>query len=238
MSNFNGFSDELFTFFRDLEKNNNRNWFQENKIRYDEFLVKPAKAFVEAIAPFFNNLDPQIRTAPKFNQTLMRINHDMRFHKGNPYRTYFLIHFGKFKLDSEFYVYFDSSSVQTGLFINNSTKGKNYFKRNALQFRKEIENVFTEYKLNNNYSLFKLEKEPVLLKTRINIQKHLDLLLNEKMILIQKVKPPTKIKLHSASFLPATMKIFHNLFPLYCFAVSPEPLKKIKHFEDYSWEIL
>ncbi len=237
MSDFNGFSPELINFLKDLKKNNNRNWFQENRARYEVFLVKPAKAFVTAIAPFFNNLDPQIRTAPKFNQTLMRLNHDMRFHKGNPYRTYFLIHFGKFKLDSEFYVYFDSESVQVGLFINNSGGEKNYFTQNIFQYREEIKEIFKKYKLNNNYSLFKLDKEPKLIKSRLNIEKHFDELANEKMILIQKVKPPTKIRLNSFSFLTATMKIFHNLFPLYCFAVSPNPLKKIKYFENYSWEI-
>lgn len=117
---FKGFCRESFLFLIDLEKNNNTEWFAKNKDRYDDFIVKPAKSFVNDIAPFFNNLNASIRTEPKFNKTLMRINKDMRFVKENPYKTYFLIHFGRFKMDSEFYVHLDGKSMQYGLFINNN----------------------------------------------------------------------------------------------------------------------
>jgi len=107
IEHFKGFFKESFLFLNDLAKNNNTDWFAQNKHRYDDFIVKPAKSFVNDIAPYFNNLSTSIRTEPKFNKTLMRINKDMRFAKGSPYKTYFLIHFGRFKMDSEFYVYLD-----------------------------------------------------------------------------------------------------------------------------------
>ncbi len=238
MNEFEGFSPELIRFLKDLKNNNNREWFQANREHYQKYLVKPAKAYVTAIAPFFNNLNPQIRTAPKFNHTLMRLNNDMRFHKGAPYRTYFLIHFGKFKLDSEFYVYFDDESVQIGLFINNSGKENHYFKENSLQYKKELFDVFAKYKVNNNFSFYRLEKSPQLVKSKFTIEKNFDLLVNEKMILLQKTKPPAKSKIDSPQFLIESMKIFQRLYPVYCFAVSPFPLKILKHFEDYSWDIL
>ncbi len=238
MSEFIGFSPELIKFLADLKKNNNRDWFLANRKRYDEYLVKPAKAFVSAIAPFFNQLNPQIRTEPKFNSTLMRLNNDMRFHKGDPYRTYFLIHFGKFKLDSEFYVYFDPESVQIGLFINNSGKEGHYFNQNAVNFKKEITRISAKYKIDNNFSLFKLDKNPLLIRKQFHAAKHFDLLVKEKMILLQKIKPPAKSRIDSPRFVVEAMKIFQKLYPLYCFAISPEPLKILNHFENYSWEIL
>jgi uncharacterized protein (TIGR02453 family) len=37
-------------FLRDLEDNNDRDWFKANRHRYDDYLVAPARAFVETIS--------------------------------------------------------------------------------------------------------------------------------------------------------------------------------------------
>ena len=104
---FVGFHPEAFKFLKGLERNNNNGWFTSQRENYENHLVLPAKSFITSIAPFFDHLNPTIRTEPKFNKTIMRISNDMRFSKGDPYRNYLLVHFGKFKMDSEFYLYFD-----------------------------------------------------------------------------------------------------------------------------------
>ena len=123
---FTGFPKELFKFLADLEKNNNTEWFYKYKDIYQEYLVTPCRSFVSDIGSFFNLLNPSIRTEPKFNKTLIRINKDMRFTKGEPYRNHFLIHFDRFKMDSEFFVYLDKNIVEYGLFIN-ATKGNDLY---------------------------------------------------------------------------------------------------------------
>jgi uncharacterized protein (TIGR02453 family) len=44
MPGFRGFPPEALEFLRELEANNDRDWFKANRERYDELLVAPAKA--------------------------------------------------------------------------------------------------------------------------------------------------------------------------------------------------
>jgi uncharacterized protein (DUF2461 family) len=143
---FEGFTKQTFKFFSLLEKNNNTEWFNKNKEMYERQLVLPSKALVTSIGPFFNQLNQSIRTEPKFNSTLMRINKDMRFAKGAPYKNYFLIHFGRFKMDSEFYIYLDKTGLSYGLFINNSTGDNLHFDKNKSKYSEKIRDVFVKYK--------------------------------------------------------------------------------------------
>lgn len=90
MSDFQGFPPEAFSFLSDLAKNNNRDWFQENKKRYQQVLQKPAVAFVEALGHRLQSIAPHIQIDPRTNGSgnLMRINRDTRFSKDkSPYKT-------------------------------------------------------------------------------------------------------------------------------------------------------
>lgn len=228
---FTGFSEELFIFLKGLEKNNSVKWFHKNKERYQKFLVEPAKAFIEDMAPFLNQLNPAIRTEPKFNKTIMRLNKDMRFAKGEPYRAFLLIHFGRFKLDSEFFLYFEPNDFQIGLFINN-TKGENlYFRENLKKFKKEIISVCSRFGINDNFSLYELKKEDEEIVARFNAEKHYSKLEEIDWIILHKKKKPSLKKLYSSDIIPEMMKTITQLYPLYCFAISPQPLKELERFE-------
>jgi len=50
VSTFRGFPPEAIEFLRELEDNNDRDWFKANRARYDEHLVAPAKALGEELA--------------------------------------------------------------------------------------------------------------------------------------------------------------------------------------------
>jgi uncharacterized protein (TIGR02453 family) len=231
---FSGFSKDVFKFLGNLSKNNNTDWFNKNRDRYQEDLVKPARSFVIEISEFFNRLNPSIRTEPKFNETLMRINKDMRFSKGEPYRNYFLIHFGRFKMDTEFYVYFDPDSFDYGLFINNSDDQKNFFfNKNINKYKKEFLKLLDDFSINNNYQLYELSKESQLIEKKFSGNKHLDKLIELKMVLFQKSLNPDNKKIYSPNFILEAIKTFSQLYPLYCFSVSPQPLKLIEDFEDH-----
>jgi uncharacterized protein (TIGR02453 family) len=52
MAQFQGFPVEAIEFLRDLEANNERDWFKANRARYDEYLVAPAAALGEDLADF------------------------------------------------------------------------------------------------------------------------------------------------------------------------------------------
>ena len=43
---------EALDFLRDLEANNDRDWFKTNRARYDDYLLQPARALAEQLADF------------------------------------------------------------------------------------------------------------------------------------------------------------------------------------------
>lgn len=229
---FNGFSKEIFKFLKDLEKNNNVEWFHSSKDRYQKNLVEPAKAFIREMAPFLNRLNPAIRTEPKFNETIMRLNKDMRFAKGDPYRAFLLIHFGKFKLDSEFFIYFEPNDFSMGLFINRSDEETLFFRKNEVKFRKEIQDVCRKYKINNNYSLSYLGKETSLVKAKFNADKHYELLSDHDWLILEKVKTPSEKILFSDAIIVDMIKMISILYPLYCFSSFAQPMKELQRFEE------
>ena len=229
---FNGFDKDVFKFFSALERHNNLEWFSKNRERYQEVLVAPSRSYVESIGEFFNHLNPAIRTEPKFNKTLMRINKDMRFAKGAPYRNYFLIHFGRFKMDSEFYVYFDKTGISYGMFLNNAGGDDLYFNENIKRFGKEIISIFNNYSLNNKLALHTFDKEISVVQKRLNINNHFEKFAATKYILLEKVLPKERKVVTSPDFLADSIKLFSSLYPLYCFAISPNPLKLLNNFEE------
>jgi uncharacterized protein (TIGR02453 family) len=89
------FGPELFLFLADLRANNDREWFAANKQRYEEHLLEPALAFIEAFAPRLERISPHFRAeARPSGGSLFRIYRDTRFSKDKtPYKTNVGIHF-------------------------------------------------------------------------------------------------------------------------------------------------
>ena len=81
---FSGFSKEAIKFLLDLEKNNNKEWFEERKGFFQESLQKPAKALVVALGQRLKaEISPDIVADDRTNGagSLMRIYRDTRFSK-------------------------------------------------------------------------------------------------------------------------------------------------------------
>jgi uncharacterized protein (TIGR02453 family) len=74
---FNGFPREAFTFFGQLARNNNRDWFQAHREVYELSCREPMKQLIAALGA-----DPA-------KTKISRINRDMRFARGrDPYHTH------------------------------------------------------------------------------------------------------------------------------------------------------
>jgi len=231
---FTGFNADSFKFLGDLgkDKNNNTVWFAKNRERYDENLVLPAKSFIVSIGQFFSHLNPVIRTEPLFNKTIMRINKDMRFAKGGPYRNYFLIHFGRFKMDSEFFVYFDKNGIEYGLFLNNSNGDDLYFNLNTTSLSRDFIKCCDRFKINNKFYMYELYKEEAAANKKFNAAKHFETISKMKYIILKKDIALTSKLSTSPDFLTEAIKTFSNLYPLYCFAISPNPMKLVEEFDE------
>ena len=89
------FGPELFSFLADLRANNDRQWFEANKHRYEEDLLEPALAFIADFAPRLQKISPHFRAdARPSGGSLFRIYRDTRFSKDkSPYKTNVGLHF-------------------------------------------------------------------------------------------------------------------------------------------------
>ena len=89
------FSPELFDFLSELADNNDREWFQANKERYEDDVVDPALRFISDIGPGLAEISPHIQALPKrVGGSMFRIYRDVRFSKDkSPYKTHVGIHF-------------------------------------------------------------------------------------------------------------------------------------------------
>ena len=89
------FGPGLFSFLTDLRVNNNREWFQANRHRYDEEVLEPALAFIGAFAPRLAKISQHFRAdARPSGGSLFRIYRDTRFSNDkSPYKTNLGIHF-------------------------------------------------------------------------------------------------------------------------------------------------
>ena len=89
------FGPGLFSFLTDLRANNNRDWFAANKDRYEEQLLEPALAFINAFAPRLEKISAHFGAdARPSGGSLFRIYRDTRFSKDkSPYKTNLGIHF-------------------------------------------------------------------------------------------------------------------------------------------------
>ena len=81
---------EILRFLEQLAKNNNRQWFQENKDRYETEVREPLLKFIEAFEPRLEKISPHfIADARKTGGSLFRIYRDTRFsHDKRPYKTH------------------------------------------------------------------------------------------------------------------------------------------------------
>ncbi len=82
------FTEESIQFLRDLSMNNDKTWFEANKTRYTEDLLKPAQSFVMSMGDFMLDIDPYLETTPAVGKTISRIYRDTRFsHDKSPFRS-------------------------------------------------------------------------------------------------------------------------------------------------------
>ena len=89
MSTFTGFGTSTIQFLEDLEDNNNRAWFHENKHRYETEVLEPALAFITAVGPLMAEVSESFAAIPKrVGGSLMRVYRDTRFSRDKtPYKT-------------------------------------------------------------------------------------------------------------------------------------------------------
>jgi uncharacterized protein (TIGR02453 family) len=93
---FTGFTQETLDFYRELEKNNRKSWFEQNKSVYRREALEPAQAFVLAAGERLQSIAPGILYDTRTNGagSIFRIHRDTRFSaEKTPYKTFLGISF-------------------------------------------------------------------------------------------------------------------------------------------------
>jgi uncharacterized protein (TIGR02453 family) len=85
------FTRETFRFLRELTEHNDRDWFADNKRRYEAVVKEPALRLIQDFAPHLKKLSPHFQATPR---SLFRIYRDVRFAKDkSPFKTHTGIQF-------------------------------------------------------------------------------------------------------------------------------------------------
>lgn len=83
------FSPQCLRFLAELSDNNNREWFAENKRRYEADVLDAALRFIDSMQEPLAGIAPRFTAVPRrVGGSLMRVYRDTRFSKNNtPYKT-------------------------------------------------------------------------------------------------------------------------------------------------------
>lgn len=117
---FNGFPEDLFRFLEDLAVNNNREWFNANKPRYEQSVVEPVIEFISVMGERLEGISENFVADTRRNGgSMFRIYRDTRFSRDkSPYKENVGCHFrhiaGKNAHAPGFYLHLQPGNVFTG----------------------------------------------------------------------------------------------------------------------------
>ncbi len=120
-SRFAGFKPETVAFLSELSNNNNREWFNANKSRYEELVLDVALHFIQKMQDPLAEIAPRfIAQATRMGGSLMRVYRDTRFSNvKTPYKTNIGIQFrheqAKDVHSPGYYVHIDPQQVFLGV---------------------------------------------------------------------------------------------------------------------------
>lgn len=89
------FDRDFFGFLKDLAANNNRDWFEANRTRFEHSVRGPFLRLISDLGPHFKKVNKDVVVDPRPNGgSMMRIYRDIRFSKDkSPYKTFVAAHF-------------------------------------------------------------------------------------------------------------------------------------------------
>jgi uncharacterized protein (TIGR02453 family) len=117
------FTSALFSFLRELKRNNERPWFTANKARFESVVRDPALAFIADFAPHLAKVSRHFVADPRpVGGSLFRIHRDTRFSKDKtPYKTNIGLHFrhetAKNAYAPGFYLHLEPKACMVGVGI-------------------------------------------------------------------------------------------------------------------------
>lgn len=217
---FDGFSKSTFKFFKDLENNNTKEWFQANRTVFEEHVMNPAQEYIMAMGELLKPMCPKIVANPKVDKSIFRIYRDVRFSKDKtPYKTHlgiFLWEGPRKKLGNPgFYLQFDKSKILIagGLYQFPPELMKPY--RDAVSDEKkgaEVAKILKKILKNKSYILGGKHYKRIP-RGYDEESPNADLPLHNSLFVYY--EGPVPKETHSPKFLDYSLKVFKEMLPLH-----------------------
>lgn len=144
------FTADTFRFFRELARNNRKEWMDANRERYQQHVVRPFRALLEALTPVALTIDPNFDLSGRTGTNFSRINRDIRFAKDkSPYRPQMYLQFsgrGSKGNGGQLYVGASGDSVTVGFRIYGSGRESALARRVVPRILKDLQWVTRQQK--------------------------------------------------------------------------------------------
>lgn len=226
---FPGFSPESFHFFRELAENNNKAWFEQNRARYDQYVVGAFRGLLVALEPSLLKLNPQFETAGKTNRNFSRINRDTRFSKDkSPYKSnYYLYVFDRRQDRAEagrLYVGLSADCVTVGFSIygtwGRGPKGalETIFRKRLPVHRELFERLLEGTVRKGRYEAYWHREEKKEWAQHPGLPRRDEDWQTLHAWIVRKVFLPNARGLATPAFVRKVEEIFAQLYPLYVFS--------------------
>jgi uncharacterized protein (DUF2461 family)/MoxR-like ATPase len=239
---FSGFNQKTFKFLNELENNNQKDWFTNNRLNFSKEVDKPLRALIKELEPFFLTRFPNLETSAKTGKTLARINKNIfgkskinNLKNGLYNTTYWAAFYRKTykkQTDLQLFLGLQPNGFHIGLFCSHRAKTildkfKSYIAINKARFFTLIQNlrfpvkIYIEEKLSQNLIVNSLED--------------LDLINTGKSLAILRYFPRDSEELFSANLILKIEETFDSLLPIYKQIISdqtnPLEIDEVVEFE-------
>ncbi len=210
------FTPEFIQFLRELPANNNRDWFQENKKRYEKFVKIPFENFISDLIEALKKEDPRIKDLTA-KDCVFRIYRDVRFSKDkSPYKIHVsaLISPNGRKSVNGFGIYIELSGEHVRLYSGAYMPSAELL----LQIREKIyrnpealEKLISKKEFKDNFGEIRGEKNKRINKPFYEITEKHPLILNKSFYYFKEYEPEVVLEKDLIKTLITDFKIIQPL---------------------------
>ncbi|HEY6290587.1 MAG TPA: DUF2461 domain-containing protein [Terriglobia bacterium] len=231
---FNGFAAESFEFFRELAKNNNKQWFDAHRDVYETHVTGAFRGLLAALVPTLLDLNPHFEVSGKTNANLSRINRDIRFSKDKtPYKSNFYLWAcdsrRSHQTDGRLYVGLSADCLTVG-FASYASWGRGpksaletIFRPRFHKHRPEFDKLLQGIVRKGRYDTYWHRQEKGEWVQHPGLPRKDEDWQTLQAWIVRKVFPPESKALEKPAFAGKVEEIFRNLYPLYVFTSFPGP---------------
>jgi uncharacterized protein (TIGR02453 family) len=230
-SSFPGFTAESFTFFQELSQHNNKGWFDENRVRYEEYVTGAFRALLQTLTPFLLTLNPQFEISGKTNGNFSRINRDIRFSKDkSPYKSNYYLYVYDQRHDRDhagrLYVGLSADCVTVGFSIYDTWRGpkgalQTIFRKRIVTEHKPFTRLLEQIVRGKRYQTYWHRQEDGDWVQHPGLPRRQDDWQTLQAWIVRKVYLPNSRAVKTPAFASEVERIFKDLYPLYVFTSEP-----------------